>query len=73
MTDRLAFSGLVTLKTPFTLPPMAAAAGLSVTAQRVDRLLTPSTGTPWTPSGWSIWSALAIFTFGCLLMVIVLG
>jgi len=76
-TSRAALAGalykLLTLKTPFTLPPMAAAAGLSVTAQRVDRLLTPSTGTPWTPSGWSIWSALAIFTFGCLLMVIVLG
>jgi len=73
LTSQAALAGalhkLITVQKPVTLPLLAMVAGLSVTAQRVDRLLTPAVGSAWTPSRHSILSALAIFTLSCLLMV----
>lgn len=73
-TSQAALAGalhkLITIKEPFVLSPLAAAAGLSVTVRRIDRLMASSVGSTWTPSRRSIWSTLTIFTVGCLLMVI---
>lgn len=77
LTSRAALAGalhkLITVQKPFVLSPLAAVAGLSVTAQRVDRLMTPLARSAWTPSRWSILSALVVFVLGCLLMLAGLG
>ena len=52
-----------------TIPSPAAAAGLSVTARRVDHLLNPTAGSSWTPSLRSSLAILAVFVSGCLLMI----
>ncbi len=74
LTSRAALAGalykLTTIKQPFVLPSLATVAGLSVTAQRVDRLVAPSVKLTWIPSRWSILSTLMIFTLGCLFMLI---
>ncbi len=74
LTSRGALAGalykLVTVKNSFVLPPLATVAGLSVTAQRVDRLVAPSVKLTWMPSRRSILSTLAIFTLGCLFMLV---
>jgi Zn-dependent protease with chaperone function len=77
LTSRAALAGalykLITLKKPFVLPSLATVAGLSITAQRVDRLITPSMRPAWLPSRWSILSTLVIFMLGCLFMLVGLG
>jgi beta-lactamase regulating signal transducer with metallopeptidase domain len=50
-------------------PSLAAVAGLSVTARRVDRLLNPAVRPNWSPSRRSILTALVFFAAGCLLML----
>jgi Zn-dependent protease with chaperone function len=71
-TGRAALAGalhkLVAVTPSFTLPPLVA--GLSVTVQRVDYLLDPRPRRGWTPSRRSILGALALFTLGCLLMMV---
>lgn len=77
LTSRAALAGalykLITVKNPLVLSPLATVAGLSVTAQRVDRLLAPSVKPVWLPSCWSMLFTLLIFTLGCLFMVVGLG
>ncbi|MBI1881750.1 MAG: M56 family metallopeptidase [Chloroflexi bacterium] len=73
-TSRAALAGalykLITVKQSFVLPPLATVAGLSVTAQRVDRLIAPSVKPVWVPSRRSIFSTLAVFALGCLFMLV---
>lgn len=57
---------LITTNKQFALPQLAVVAGLSVTAQRVDRLIQPLAKPSWTPSRWSIITTLALFAAGCL-------
>lgn len=77
LTSRAALAGalykLITVKNPLVLSPLATVAGLSVTAQRVDRLLAPSDKPVWLPSRWSTLSTLLVFVLGCLFMVVGLG
>lgn len=77
LTSRAALAGalykLITVKNPLVLSPVATVAGLSVTAQRIDRLLAPSVKPVWLPSRWSMLSTLLIFMLGCLFMVVGLG
>lgn len=51
-----------------TIPSPAAAAGLSVTARRVDRLINPTACPNWRPSRRSMFITLLLFVVGCLLM-----
>lgn len=60
---------LATVERQFTLPPLIGVAGLSVTAQRVDRLINPIIRPGWVPSLRSLITTLAVFAIGCLLMV----
>lgn len=59
---------IITIQPIPTIPPLAAVAGLSVTARRVDRLLNPAVEPSWSPSRRSTLIALAFFAAGCLLM-----
>lgn len=60
---------LATMDGQFGLPPLIGVAGLSVTAQRVDRLINPAARLSWTPSLRSILITLAVFVVGCLVVV----
>ncbi|MCQ3980608.1 MAG: hypothetical protein DPW09_44940 [Anaerolineae bacterium] len=77
VTGRAALAGalhkLVTMNKPVVLPGWAAVAGLSVTAQRVDRLIQPLAKPSWAPSRWSIITTLALLAAGCLWTVAGLG
>ena len=72
-TSRAALAGamhkLITTKSQLVTPPLAAVAGLSVTAQRVDRLIHPSIGPSWTLSPRSVVITLAVFVGSCLAML----
>lgn len=64
---------LVTVNEQVALPRLAVVAGLSVTAQRVDRLIQPLAKPGWTPSCWSIVTTLVLFAAGCLWTIVGLG
>ena len=72
-TGRAALAGalhkLITLPQSLVLPPLATVAGLSVTAQRVDRLINPAAQPGGTPSWRSIIITGVMFGLSCLLMV----
>ena len=54
---------------PLVWPALAAVAGMSVTAQRVDRLINPVLKSGWRPSRWSMVATLGGFSLSCLLML----
>jgi len=60
---------VITTQPAPTVPSLGAAAGLSVTARRIDRLINPSAGSSWTPSLRSSLITLAVFISSCLLMI----
>ena len=72
-TGRAALAGalhkLMTIQPTPIQPSLAAVAGLSVTARRVDRLLNPAVRPNWSPSHRSMLTALVFFAAGCLLML----
>jgi beta-lactamase regulating signal transducer with metallopeptidase domain len=72
-TSRQALAGamhkLISAKNQWAFSPLVAVAGLSVTTQRVDRLIDPSSRPSWTVSPRSVAITLVVFVISCLSML----